>query len=541
MKNLRVLYIPLVVLLLSACGQVGSITGGEEDRSAPQLIMDKVQPPQGSLHTAPDKIVLPFDEFIELNKPAENIRVTPADVKLNYSIKSKSLILKKEEGEWQPNTTYTIYLNRAVRDITEQNDSIMSYVFSTGAYIDSLQTAVRVIDAYTGETKTGITVGLYEEKLENDTARVIARYLATTDKEGIAKFHYIKDEDFYVYAFEDENRNNRLDASEKRAGYPQIIPLYYGDSTEVIGPLLRLMPPEEKEVKVKTNEITQFFRWDLSFNKEISPEQIEFIEQEPIIVTWSPKMDSLSAFYASEKPSGQVEMVLYQEDETDTIKRKFFFRELPKLSINSNLDSKKLGLVDTLRFTFSEPVQEIDTIQIQLTFLPKGDSVYQTIATEKILDTDLELAVLFEKNYKGKYTLDFAPESVKGVNSALKDSVSFDFSLQEEREVGTLIIEFDSLAPPYGILYVTETRSKKQYEIIFDGEKKEHQLNNLAPGQYSYHFLIDSNKDGRWSTGSIFEETEAEEMVWWKEGSTVRANWEVKTSLTFPSEEKKID
>ena len=55
------------------------------------------------------------------------------------------------EDTLENNTTYSIYLNETVQDITESNDSLMVFVFSTGDYIDSLSYQVKVIDAFTSQ------------------------------------------------------------------------------------------------------------------------------------------------------------------------------------------------------------------------------------------------------------------------------------------------------------------------------------------------------------------------------------------------------
>src|SRR5690554_57911 len=211
MARIHYIILGIFSLILFSCGQVGSITGGEKDTTAPRVIVDRVVPPMESTNISPQKITIPFDEFIEFNKPAENIRVTPADVKLDYKINKKSVVLTVKSGDWAQNTTYTVYLNRAVKDITEANDSIIAYVFSTGDFLDSLKTAVQVEDAYSGKPITGVTVGLFTHQLINDTSKVEPRYYASTNDQGVAFFQYIKDTTFFIYAFKDDNLNNRLE------------------------------------------------------------------------------------------------------------------------------------------------------------------------------------------------------------------------------------------------------------------------------------------------------------------------------------------
>src|SRR5690554_5829136 len=304
MARIHYIILGIFSLILFSCGQVGSITGGEKDTTAPRVIVDRVVPPMESTNISPQKITIPFDEFIEFNKPAENIRVTPADVKLDYSIHKKSVVLTVKSGTWAPNTTYTVYLNKAIKDITESNDSIIAYVFSTGDYLDSLKTAVQVEDAFTGKPVSGVTVGLYTEKLTSDTSKIEPRYYAATNKEGTAYFQFIKDITFYIYAFEDDNLNNRLDATEKRAVLNKPVHL---DTVFDIVPIIRLMSPETKDLIVLSNDVIPTTTWCLSFNRPLSDEDsFTFLSPQPTHVIWNDTKDSLSAFYESTTTSGSL-------------------------------------------------------------------------------------------------------------------------------------------------------------------------------------------------------------------------------------------
>lgn len=536
MARYRYIIFLLGVVLLSACGQVGEVTGGEEDRTAPQVKIDKVIPPMSSINIAPQKITIPFEEFIELNKPAENIRVTPADVQLNYEIKKKSLVLTVKEGEWQKNTTYTIYLNRAVKDITESNDSIMSYVFSTGSFIDSLQTVVKVVDAYTGNVVDGVTVGLYTKPLIDDTSKISPRYITSTNKDGIATFKHIKSADFYAYAFDDENRNNRLDATEKRAYLNTVVTLYDTDTVEIIGPVIRLMPPEETELKVSNNEFASAGIWGLRFSRPLNEDEdfvpLDFDEEKlKDYLVWNEDKDSVTVFYALTESSGTLSGLLKTAEKTDTINRKYFYRQKPNLAVNSNLVNRKLLYTDSLKFIVSEPIQSIDTSLIEFSAILKGDSIAIPQAFEYVPLSNREFALYFEKGKQEKLLLNIPPAAITGINLTMKDSLKYDFSLQLERETGTMIIEFDSI-PPYGVLFITSKRTKEEIAVVFDGiEKLTHTLSYVQPDQYEFKFLIDEDKNGKWSTGSIFTNKEAETMIVFPDVTTIRANWSVKTTL----------
>lgn len=529
----------IISLLLTSCGQVGSITGGEKDTIAPRVVTEKVKPPNGSINIYPDKIAIPFDEFIELNKPAENIRVAPADVKLNYTIKGKTLHLNIREGEWKDNTTYTIYLNRAVKDITEGNDSIMSYVFSTGSYIDSLTTAVQIIDAYSGKPANKITVGLYSEQLIDDTSNINPRYFSSTDEKGVAVFQNIKDTIFYLYAFDDENRNNRLDANEKRAVLNKELSL--GTTLDSIIPQIRLMPAEFDDFEIVNNDVLPISSWGLGFSKPISDnETIEFLDPLPEEIIWTKEKDSLTAYYKTDEKSGQFRAVLTTLKESDTISKRYFFRKDPKLEVYNNLERGKLSAKDTLTLKLNDILTEIDTDLIKMTAMAFEDTVDKVLEYEMLQYSAVEIAFNFDKTRLKKASLTIAPDAIKSLNNELKDTLKLHFNIQQPRETGKMIIEFDSI-PPYGILYITDRSKKVAYEVPFDGiSQNTHEISLVEPGTYGFYYLIDEDKDGKWSTGSIFSDKEAEEIIWLNATTTIRANWDVKTNLNlYPTEEVK--
>ena len=151
----------IVLLLLTSCAQVTSLTGGEKDRIAPHPIDKKVNPQNGSTNFIASKITIPFNEYVKLNNPLDTIVMIPPHGKPKATLNKKTVTLSWEDT-LQNNTTYSIYLNETVQDITESNDSLMVFVFSTGDYIDSLSYQVKVIDAFTSQPISDCFVGLYE-------------------------------------------------------------------------------------------------------------------------------------------------------------------------------------------------------------------------------------------------------------------------------------------------------------------------------------------------------------------------------------------
>jgi hypothetical protein len=197
-------------ILLTRCAQVGVLTGGEKDQTAPKII--QATPATFSKNIFPQHITLVFDEFIQLNATSSTIRVIPEDAKVTATLAKKSITLTLD-GTLKQNTTYSILLNGAIKDVTEGNDSIYSFVFSTGASLDSLQANITVTDAFQQRRMKEVLVGLYD----SDTA-IFPRYVGLSNAQGEVILSNLPNRSFYVRAVMDLNKNGAIDSKEKQ-GY----------------------------------------------------------------------------------------------------------------------------------------------------------------------------------------------------------------------------------------------------------------------------------------------------------------------------------
>ena len=153
----------LVLVLLSACAQVGQISGGDKDTVAPQVIASKTTPPSNSTQFNGNSISMTFDEFIQVNNPQQTLVMIPKHARPTISVNKKTATIEWKE-DLQANTTYVLYLNGTIEDVAEGNDSLMAYAFSTGDFVDSLRYSVTVEDAFTNVPLQDVTVGLFTDK-----------------------------------------------------------------------------------------------------------------------------------------------------------------------------------------------------------------------------------------------------------------------------------------------------------------------------------------------------------------------------------------
>ena len=61
----------VLIAILSSCAQVGTLSGGEKDETAPKPIEKKTQPANETLLFSGNSVSFEFEEFIQLNNPQQ--------------------------------------------------------------------------------------------------------------------------------------------------------------------------------------------------------------------------------------------------------------------------------------------------------------------------------------------------------------------------------------------------------------------------------------------------------------------------------------
>lgn len=198
----------VMALLLSACAQVGTISGGPADERAPQVLEQTIKDKQCNVRATEQLLV--FDEFIKLDQAQQRITLMPADSRLNYELKGKTLRIRFLDS-LQPQTTYTLMSNGGVKDLTEGNDSLMTWTFSTGPALDSLQLFAHAKELLPNTKTATLNLGLYL----TDTSRT-ARYIGRFDNQGKLQLKGLKDGAYFLKAYIDDNQDGACSTTESQ-------------------------------------------------------------------------------------------------------------------------------------------------------------------------------------------------------------------------------------------------------------------------------------------------------------------------------------
>lgn len=190
------------IILDSGCAQMGAPTGGPKDTIPPSLV--KAVPDLNSTNINNNKIVLTFDEYIEVKDVQSNVMVSPypkTNPVIDYKLKTVTIKLK---DTLQPNTTYSINFGDAIRDNNEGNPfKNFTYVFSTGNTIDTMQLSGKVIRAETGKIDSTFFVFLYKPDHDSAVQTRKPDYMAKLDGQGKFVFKNLAAGAYKLYALKD--------------------------------------------------------------------------------------------------------------------------------------------------------------------------------------------------------------------------------------------------------------------------------------------------------------------------------------------------
>src|SRR5690606_996365 len=224
-RILGLLFLSLMVLALWQCAKRGTPTGGPKDLRPPELI--RSEPQNFSIGFTAKKIRLYFDELIKLEDVQNQLVVSPP-FKLppeispqGYPSKYIEILIKDTLRE---NTTYTINFGQSIVDNNEGNPNpFLSYVFSTGDYLDSLSLSGAVKDAFKRRAEPFISVMLYQIDSSFTDSTIYKSpplYISNTGASlPLFELNHRKAGKYALIGLKDENRNNMFDQRLDKIGF----------------------------------------------------------------------------------------------------------------------------------------------------------------------------------------------------------------------------------------------------------------------------------------------------------------------------------
>ena len=423
------------------------------------------------------------------------------------------------DGVLLPNTTYAFYLNGTVSDITEKNDSLYAFVFSTGNELDSLSLELTILDAISNEPKSKVLVGLWE----NYSDSVKPKYVAQSDQNGLARFSYLKKGTYQICAFEDKNRNLLRDRDESFGYLNESVVV---DTITLVPPNLRVSPSIKKD-KIRTIKFlppnalllgttAPLENASIRVNDKLVDQNIRYFTNDSLLV-YLPLLDTTSL-------AVQIESALFSA--SDKIRVSSKSATMPP-TVYSTLKSNWKYL-DTLVVYASSKITAVDLQKVE--FIATNAKDTTKVEPNGVIENGT-LSLFFSEKFLEQLKINFLPNSVKFENNQVNiDTIALQFNTLTTKNLGNLNVRLQDFP---GRCLVSLMQGKEVIKTLNSTANTTLTFNGLLPNEYTIRVLLDSNGNGIWDDGNRAIGTQPEKYLYFSEKQKIRANWDLDLDLNY--------
>lgn len=450
-RNLHFALVFVASVVLYSCANMASPSGGDYDFDPPKVL--KTTPVFNATNVNSNVIEIVFDELVQIEKPNENVIVTPPQKRMPV-IRAVSNRVKVElRDTLLPNTTYTIDFTSAIVDNNEKNPlENFSISFSTGDIVDSLAVSGKVLAANNLEPVKGIYVGLHSNLDDSAFIKIPFERISRTNENGEFTIRGVAPGKYRIYALDDVVRSYKYDNQSNAIAFLDTI----------------IVPSFTSASRIDT-----LFNKDMTIDTVVNVGYTRFLPDDIVLRSFT---SSFRRQYLQkhERPSDS-QMNLFFGASTQ-------LAEIKPLSVNRDIKDwavlERSAGNDTLQYWIIDPqIAEMDTLKLQVTY-HKTDTLNNPVLTTDTLNfidrnkKNREKAL--EKAEKDKKKKDAQPEFLgvsTNVGAVLNmyDSISIVFAqpLQDfDKDKLQLQSLVDSVYQDEEFQIISNERNPRKYVII---------------------------------------------------------------------------
>lgn len=522
-----------MIAALVHCARRGNPTGGPKDEEGPVLV--KAEPENMTVNFKAAKIRLYFDEYVKLEKLQEQLIVSPP---LKYLPEitpqggTNKYVEIKIKDTLKENTTYTLNFGQSIVDNNEGNpNSFLTYVFSTGSYIDSLKLQGVVRDAFNKKADEFVSVMLYEIDSAYTDSTIFQRppnYITNTlDSTVIFTINYIKQGRYALFALKDEAKNNIFDQNTDKVGFVTDTINIPTDSIFLLN-MFKEIPNYAMSVPnfAAKNKISFGYYGDIS-GVRIAP------------LTVLPDT---------------IRSTLLKEHDKDTLN--YWFTPFETDSILFTVTNERLKVIDT--FNVKARKVDLDSLRLQPNLsgsidfnaayhiaanipLTKLDSSKINIMNSDSTNVDFRVKLDslennvnfdFETEPNQSYYLNLFPGAVTDFFGTENDSINYNLSTKSLADYGNLTLSIEGKVKFPIVVQLTNEKGEIQREIYAE-EEQLFEFNTINPGTYLIRVIYDANGNRKWDTGNLLQKLQPERVIYYPGPVEMRANWEKIETFTI--------
>lgn len=527
-RGLQVIFSLILILSLVQCAKRGTPTGGEVDTEPPEFL--RASPENYTTNFNSEEIRIYFDEYIRLEKPQEQIIISPPiDPRPEITPMGnprRYVRIKLNDTTMQDSTTYVFNFGNSIVDNNEANPlPFFKYVFSTGDYIDSLTVSGIVTDALLLEPEPFISVMLYERD-ENFSDSLVykqqPRYITNT-LDSLTSFELtnLKEGIYQLVAVKDVNNNFRYDPGREKIAFidePVVIPT---DTTYNLTLFTEVLPFEpERPKQLSGNNLligyTGAVNPDSLTIEEITalPENFEYR------FTKMPEKDSLNLWIKPPLEMDSIRFKLVAPHRTDTLFTRL--NQLPPDSLQVTTEpSGNLDFNGPIVFRSNTPIESFNE---ELITLVNQDSVNIEFSSE--IRADNSVALQFSKGENQTYNLLALPGTITDFFGSTNDTILKSFKTRAFADYGNVTVNLEGVQNFPVIVQLTDDKGVVQAERYSTGETSL-RFEYLTPGEYLLRLIYDENENRKWDTGNYLERRKPEEIIYFPVPLDIRPNWDM--------------
>ncbi|OYQ37014.1 hypothetical protein CHU92_08955 [Flavobacterium cyanobacteriorum] len=521
-----VLYLLLVVAASAGCAKRGVITGGPKDTIAPVIV--RSNPENRSTNFNGRDIRIDFSEYIRIKDLNKQLIISPPmenqpDI-MPMSNASRYITIRIKDT-LKPNTTYSFNFGQSITDNNEGNPySQFKFVFSTGAYIDSLSLKGKIKDAYSNKTDNFVTLMLYEanEQFNDSTIyRQKPRYVTNT-LGSLTTFtlENLKEGKYHLIALKDRNNNYRYDPKTEKIAFLNSTVTVPNDTI-----FLLEMFREQGTFRAFKPTLASSGRMLMGFEGDAREAKAVVKKGQDVIASLTTAMgqkDSLQLWLPRNMKADSLQVSLsHKKFEKDFFVKMKEMKTIDSLIVDAS-PKGSIGFREKFSVTTSTPVVSIDEAKISIRDKDSVAVKYTTVHNqfEQRIDFD------FPKGEEQRYDITFLPGAFKDFYGAVNDTLNYSLTTRLLTDYGNLSITLENAKRFPLLLEITNAKGEVKASYYTE---KETQVNfeALPPDKYTLRVIYDDNRNGEWDSGNYLEKRQPEEVIYFPEEVDVHANWDV--------------
>lgn len=526
LKKIQSLFLIVLVLSFSQCAKKGRPDGGPKDEDAPLFVT--ANPPYETINFDKNEINIYFNEYIKLKDLNKQLIISPPLNPENPPLispqGSPSKYIKIQILDTLlENSTYIFDFGNSVQDNNEANTlERFKYVFSTGAYIDSLTLSGSVKNSFKSESVENIKLLLYRLDSAYTDSAVYNRkpdYVTSTLDSSNYEFSNLRKGNYLLVALNDAGSDYVFNPKTDEIGFLKDTIWLPRDS--IIKTELSIFKEELPYIFRRGKEIR---KGQLIFGYQGKPSNIKIENLSAVpdnfqtIIFPEKDKDTLNLWHSPIEKDSLI-FKISNNNIIDTITVALRKKQLDSLTV-TKITGGVLNIKDTLFFSTNNPIIKIDTSKINFVHT---DSIYITYKAF-ISKKESSVGFLFEKKFKTSYKLNLYPDALVDIFETSNDTVTSQFRTRSIEDYGEISLAIQNPEKVPVIIQLTDINDVTVAQET-SSENKTISFNYLIPKKYKIRIIYDTNNNGKWDTGNYLEKKQPEPVQYFPEVQEIRPNW----------------